>query len=138
MSPRLSATAPARTAVDQEPDPAVLARVRSIMRKPYHKTIVGDDADGYLGMVTELDGCVTAGETEAEALELLQDAMEAWLIRAVEAGTPVPEPTPAVPDVSGKMLLRMPRSLHQRLLQRAAEEGTSANQLAVAILARGL
>jgi hypothetical protein len=32
----------------------------------------------------------------------------------------------------------MPRSLHQRLLQRAAEEGTSANQLAVAILARGL
>lgn len=44
--------------------------------------------------------------------------------------------TPILP--SGKLLLRMPRSLHQRLLQRAAEEGTSANQLAVAILARGL
>jgi predicted HicB family RNase H-like nuclease len=64
--------------------------------------------------------------------------MELWLIVAVESGAPIPEPTPAVPDVSGKMLLRMPRSLHQRLLQRAAEEGTSANQLAVAILAGGL
>jgi predicted RNase H-like HicB family nuclease len=119
-------------------DPAVLARVHDIMRKPYHKTIVGDGDEGYLGMVAELEGCVTAGEDEAEALELLRDAMEAWLIVAVESGGPVPEPTPAVRAVSGKMLLRMPRSLHQRLLQRAADEGTSANQLAVAILAGGL
>lgn len=108
------------------------------MRKAYHKTIVGDVDEGYLGMVSELEGCVTAGETEAEALDLLRDAMETWLIRAIETGTPIPEPTPAVPEVSGKLLLRMPRSLHQRLLQRAAEEGTSANQLAVAILAHGL
>ena len=39
---------------------------------------------------------------------------------------------------SGKVLIRMPRSLHQRLLDQAAVEGVSANQLAVAILARGL
>ena len=39
---------------------------------------------------------------------------------------------------SGRVLIRMPRSLHQRLLDQAAEEGVSANQLAVAILSRGL
>jgi len=39
---------------------------------------------------------------------------------------------------SGRVLIRMPRSLHQRLLDQAAEEGVSANQLAVVILSRGL
>jgi antitoxin HicB len=108
------------------------------MRKPYHKTIVGDMDEGYLGMVTELDGCLTAGETEAETLELLRDAMQLWLIVAVESGTSIPEPSPAVPDVSGKMLLRMPKSLHRDLAVQAEREAVSINQLAVTLIARGL
>lgn len=55
-----------------------------------------------------------------------------------DANTSAPPPDQHKRMASGRVLIRMPRSLHQRLLDQAAEEGVSANQLAVAILARGL
>jgi predicted HicB family RNase H-like nuclease len=36
------------------------------------------------------------------------------------------------------MLVRMPRSLHRRLIEKAAEEGVSANELAVSLLSKAL
>lgn len=70
-------------------------RVRELMKRPYAKVIRGDAEEGFLGEVPELAGCLTAGETEAEALENLREAMEAWLEAALLAGRPIPEPTPA-------------------------------------------
>jgi predicted HicB family RNase H-like nuclease len=39
----------------------------------------------------------------------------------------VPEPA-TIRDYSGKVLVRMPKSLHNRLIERAEDEGVSANQ----------
>lgn len=39
---------------------------------------------------------------------------------------------------SGKVNLRMPRSLHRDLARRAEEEGVSLNQLMVVVLARAV
>jgi antitoxin HicB len=105
------------------------------MARPYRKVITGDATDGFLAMAPELPGCVTAGETEAEALELLHDAMMLWMTSALEDDQTIPDPAG---QTSGRMLLRMPSSLHRRLLERAEVEGVSANQLAVTLLARGL
>jgi antitoxin HicB len=113
----------------------VEATVQDLLRRPYRKVITGDSEEGFLAMVPELPGCFTAGETEQEALELLHDAMAGWIESAIERGLPIPEPAG---QESGKVLVRMPKSLHRRLLERAEQEGVSANQLAVAILARGL
>ena len=57
----------------------------------------------------DLPGCMTAGETEAEALSLLPDAMAGWLESVLERGLPVPEPS-VRPEYSGKVLVRMPRT----------------------------
>lgn len=122
----------------------LLQRAHEIMRRPYRKVIQGDVEDGFLAMVPEFPGCRTAGETEEEALANLREAMEVWLMTVIEHGEPIPDPQP-IPTLGedldrtgGRMLIRMPKTLHRRVLERAAEEGVSANQLAVATLARGL
>lgn len=43
-----------------------------------------------------------------------------------------------VPRYSGRVLVRLPQGLHAALAERAAEEGTSLNQLIVAMLAGGM
>ena len=40
-----------------------------------------EDGGGYLATVTELPGCMTDGETRAEALERIEDAMLTYLSR---------------------------------------------------------
>lgn len=73
--------------------PEIERRVAEIMARPYRKVTTGDATDGFLATVPELPGCATAGETEGEALTLLRDAMELWLISVLERGLPVPEPS---------------------------------------------
>ena len=60
-------------------DPAIERQVAEIMKRPYRKVISGDADEGFLIEVPDLPGCMTAGETEEEALELLRDAMVGWL-----------------------------------------------------------
>ena len=42
------------------------------------------------------------------------------------------------PSYSGRLLLRMPRTLHEQLAEAAEQEGTSLNQLIVGLLSRSL
>lgn len=117
--------------------PEIVAQAREIMRRPYRKVISGNDDEGYLIEVPDLPGCMTAGETEAEAIGLLHEAMELWIMAALEDGEPIPEPASGH-KYNGTVVVRMPKSLHRRLIERADEEGVSANQLAVVLLAKGL
>ncbi len=73
-------------------DDELRRRAYEIMRRPYRKVIRGDDSEGYLGEVPALPGCLTAGETEEEALHNLHEAMLAWLTSALADGAPIPEP----------------------------------------------
>ena len=59
---------------------------------------------------------------------------ELGLQRPVEAGT---EEAAAV-TYSGKLNLRLPRTLHQQLAEQAEREGVSLHQLILAYLAKGL
>lgn len=117
--------------------PEIEAQVQEIMKRPYRKVISGDADEGFLIQVPDLPGCMTAGETMEEAVSMLPEAMALWLTVALEDGDPIPEPTP-VPEYSGRLLVRMPKSLHRQLIERAELEGVSANQLAVALLAKQL
>ncbi|MDP8924228.1 MAG: type II toxin-antitoxin system HicB family antitoxin [Chloroflexota bacterium] len=117
--------------------PEIQQKVAEIMKRPYRKVISGDAEEGFLIEVPDLPGCMTAGDTMEEAVRMLPEAMEGWLISVLERSLPVPEPS-VVPEYSGKLLVRMPKSLHKRLIERAEAEGVSANQLAIALLAKGL
>ena len=50
-----------------------------------------DDGGGWLAMVPDLPGCSSDGETQMEALNNVQDAIETWLATAAERGHPIPE-----------------------------------------------
>jgi antitoxin HicB len=70
--------------------------IQEIVARPYRKVISGEDIEGYLAEAPELPGCVTAGATVEEALEMFGDAMEGWIECALLAGDPVPEPEATV------------------------------------------
>jgi antitoxin HicB len=134
------AVARARASSPEAPvAPEVEARVAELLRRPYRMVVRGEPVEGYLAEAPELPGCFTAGETPEEAMEMLRDAMRAWLIDAVEDGDAIPEPAPeATRAYSGRFVLRLPKSLHRQLAERAEAEGVSLNTLALAALALGL
>jgi len=75
--------------------PTDIDREREIQRLlmlPYHRVITGEPIEGYLGEVVELPGCLTAGESPAEALANLDEAMAAWFEAALITGMPIPGP----------------------------------------------
>lgn len=110
-----------------------------LIAQPYRMEIRGNPEEGYLATAPELPGCMTAGETPAEALELLHDAMLAWLESALAHGDHIPLPGESSKGShSGRLLLRMPKTLHRDLAEGAVREGVSLNQYAVALLASAL
>jgi antitoxin HicB len=81
-----------------------------------------------------LPGCISDGETPAEAFENGSDAVKAYLLNHVKHGDSIPKPSAA----SGQWRQRVPRSLHSRLVAKAREEGVSLNTLVTAMIAEGL
>jgi predicted RNase H-like HicB family nuclease len=50
------------------------------------------DGGGFLATVPELPGCMSDGETRAEALANVEDAIVTWIHAARKMGRPIPEP----------------------------------------------
>lgn len=95
-----------------------------------------EDEDGiWVAEVPELPGCLAAAGGPGEAVELLEDAMDAWIDAAVADGRPVPPATPVEDEYSGRFLLRVPKTLHRRLAQEAHREELSLNAYCVYRLA---
>jgi antitoxin HicB len=98
------------------------------MNLPYTIELRNDPEDeGWFVRVKELRGCMSEGDTAEEALAMIREAMELWLEVALEEGIPIPEPRPDE-DYSGKFVVRVPRSLHRELVEKAQRQGTSLNQ----------
>jgi predicted RNase H-like HicB family nuclease len=53
-----------------------------------------DEDEGFIALAPDLPGCSAFGETKSEALQELDEAIDAWIEAARAAGNPVPEPTP--------------------------------------------
>lgn len=87
----------------------------------------------YTAEIRELPGCVTQGETLAETAENIQDARKLWIETAYDFQDKIPLPA-TDNSYSGKTLLRMPRSLHQKLAENAEVEGISLNQYLIHLL----
>ena len=103
------------------------------MSLPYSKvvTFYSDENDEYyVSEVLELSGCSSTGDTEAEALESLIEAMEGYLQTKLDYKDPIPEPI-VTDGFNGKFLLRLPKSLHRKLSYESQKEGVSLNQYAL-------
>jgi predicted RNase H-like HicB family nuclease len=108
-------------------------------RYPKH-VFWSDEDEGFIAIAPDLPGSSAFGQTETEALAELDQAIDAWIEAARAAGNAVPAPSrPASPSLpSGKVLVRMPKGLHQRVALCAEREDVSLNQFIVACLAEAV
>ena len=106
------------------------------MKMPYKLEIIPDtEESGYVASYPELPGCITCGETIADAVANAEDAKKAWLTAAIEDGIEIVEPESA-DSYSGQFKLRLPKTLHKTLAEDSKKEGVSMNQYCVYLLAK--
>lgn len=91
----------------------------------------GDEA--YVAEIKDLPGCMTQGGTIDEVMSNIEESRELWIETAYEHGGKIPLPS-TENQYSGRVLLRMPKYLHQQLVENAEREEISFNQYVVSLL----
>jgi antitoxin HicB len=91
------------------------------------------DGPVWKASVAELPGCEVYAPTPESAAAGIGEAVERWMRKARAEGREVPPPGAAAAH-SGRLLVRMPRSLHADLVSVSEREGTSLNAYIVAVL----
>lgn len=84
--------------------------------------------------VRELPDLAEYADTADEAYELAIDAVATTAEMLAERGKAMPLPREPADDWSGRVTLRLPRSLHRLLSETADDEGCSLNQHIVNVL----
>lgn len=97
------------------------------------KLFYSEEDKGYIVTVPDLPGCSAGGDTPEEALRESKDAIECWLEAARKTGRTIPNPS-YENEYSGKILLRLPKSLHRELVDTARDENVSLNQLLLSLI----
>jgi antitoxin HicB len=104
----------------------------------YHLKIYFDSGDKeYVAFIEEIPEVSTFGDTIEKAIQELKSVYEGWLEICQSDGYPVPEPI-KLEDYSGKFVVRVPKSLHKRLTERAKADKVSLNQEVIYSLTKGL
>jgi len=104
---------------------------------PYTIELIPEPQGGWYAGIKELPGCMTEADTPEEALDEIRQLQAEWLQISLEDGQAIPEPRPEE-EYSGNFRLRIPRSLHRKLVQEAGREGVSLNALCSSALAEAL
>ena len=104
---------------------------------PYPVTLVHGEpgvGDEWLASVDALAGCSATGATPEEALGGVSKAVTEWLEAAEREGRDIPDQK-SLQSHSGRLLLRMPQTLHAELSRVAEKERVSLNQFITDVLA---
>lgn len=108
------------------------------MKYKYKIDLIWDEEDKiYVAYVPELDGCMSHGKTEIEALRNVGKAVDGWIKTAKGFKMKIPEPIPQK-KFSGSFNVRVPKDVHRHLALKAAEERVSLNHLISQILAKAV
>lgn len=104
-----------------------------LLKKPYPRVVVPEEDGSFRAEIIEFPGCIAIGESRAEALDNLERVAESWLEVAIARGLKIVEPTNES-EFSGKLVLRLPKSLHKSSAYAAKRDGVSLNQFIVTAL----
>lgn len=92
-----------------------------------------DEDNGFIATIPGIEGLSTFGQTREEALSELNVAAGVYFESLKKAGRQLPDEEKIIP-YSGQIRLRMPKSLHADLSDRAKDEGVSLNTYIVTLL----
>ena len=117
----------------------VKKQLEHYMSLPYTMTIKRRSEQGgyYVAGYIELPDLTMTGDTPEEAVKELLAEKPEWFEQCLKSGIPIPLPVEPQ-KYSGKIVLRIPPSLHESLIRIAALEGVSLNQYMLAALSRTL
>ncbi len=104
------------------------------LKKPYSRVVVPEEDGSFRAEMQEFPGCIVLANTVAKAYAKLEDTAWSWLEAALEKGQSIPEPMESI-GFSGKLVLRLPKSLHKKAARAAEHDGISLNQFIVSSLA---
>jgi antitoxin HicB len=121
-------------ATREPPDAPVPADPRDV---PYPVTLVHDESGEWTATIEALQGCNARGTSPDDALAHVAEAVAAWVEAAERDGKEIPDPKSA-PSYSGRLLLRMPQTLHAELARAAERERVSLNQFITDVLSGAL
>jgi len=110
--------------------------VQDILNKPYARILIRNKDGRYTAQILEFPGCVAEGDTPDEAIADLDKAASSWIEVAIEQNESIPEPLASY-GYSGKISLRVPKSIHKQAVRFAQRDDVSLNQFfTTAIAAR--
>lgn len=93
-----------------------------------------DNEELFEARVRELPDLVEYAETYEDAYDLALDTIATAAEAFAEQGRSFPEASVPADDFSGRITLRLPRSLHRTLAETSDREGVSLNQYIVNVL----
>jgi predicted HicB family RNase H-like nuclease len=106
----------------------------------YNITIRKTTLDGesfFEARVLELPDVLAYGQTPQEAREVAKESIAQLALIAKEKGRAFPRPQEPDAEASGRVTLRLPKTLHREAIRRAALEGVSLNTLLLTFIASG-
>jgi len=103
-------------------------RPAEYLKRPYSRVVIPETDGTYRSEILEFPGCIASGDTAAQALANLEDVAESWLEATLARGQSVPEPVEEN-EFSGKLVLRLAKSIHQKAAKAARRDGVSLNTL---------
>lgn len=98
------------------------------------RRIVSDNEAMFEARVKEFPDLTEYADSPEEAYALAIDAIETVAAVCAGKGTPMPEAMDLPVEYSGRVTLRLPKSLHRTLAETALEEEVSLNQHMVNVL----
>jgi predicted RNase H-like HicB family nuclease len=99
---------------------------KNYLQQPYARIVIPVENSGFHAEILEFPGCFAQGETLEEAYSNLEKAAESWIEVCLSQGHKVPEPSSSL-TFSGRIVLRLPRSIHQKAAQLAERDQISLN-----------
>ncbi|MGH7908139.1 MAG: toxin-antitoxin system HicB family antitoxin [Candidatus Binataceae bacterium] len=112
--------------------------IRKYEALPYRMEVFFDpESAAWVVRYPELPGCTAHGDSPEDAIALGREAKTLWLETALEEHQAIPLPA-AEPEYSGKLVLRLPKTLHQAAARAAEREGVSLNAYLLQLVAEGV
>ena len=69
-----------------------MKNLQDYMDLPYELLLIPDPEGGFAACYPKLPGCLTVGETKAEAAAQAESAKQEWIMAALEEGLTIPKP----------------------------------------------